>query len=249
MERDLLLGVVGEVGLPSGRLHRMGHWRPSTHAEKRREWATRRHQPFGPAPYPGRRDDDLRLGTAEARQLRVARAPERDLKADGANGHDLQQAVLTAAFPVVGGVDVARQLLHVGLVPVDELRVDVMPVLLGAGLWFFESRDPDRIQLKKIAAQDGGAPAEPSLRFRVKKWTHQRRRWPRKCRGSSVGQRPSICNRLDDLLAAWLRARGATVPMAPPEQSADTAQVLQLRTPRPTGWTGPGNTAPSVRSR
>ncbi len=35
------------------------------------------------------------------------------------------------AVTVVGGMDVIRQLLHAGLV--DELRVDVMPVLLGAG--------------------------------------------------------------------------------------------------------------------
>jgi len=36
------------------------------------------------------------------------------------------------AVTVVGGADVTRQLLAAGLV--DELRVDVMPVLLGAGL-------------------------------------------------------------------------------------------------------------------
>jgi dihydrofolate reductase len=79
----------------------------------------------------------------------------------------VEQATAVAgnkAVMVVGGVDVARQLLHVGLV--DELRVDVMPVLLGAGLRFFENIDPDRIQLEKIAAQDVGA--RTSLRFRVK---------------------------------------------------------------------------------
>ena len=79
----------------------------------------------------------------------------------------VEQATAVAgnkAVMVVGGVDVARQLLHVGLV--DELRVDVMPVLLGAGLRFFENIDPDRIQLEKIAAQDVGA--RTSLRFHVK---------------------------------------------------------------------------------
>ena len=79
----------------------------------------------------------------------------------------VEQATAVAgnkAVMVVGGVDVARQLLHVGLV--DELRVDVMPVLLGAGLRFFENIDPDRIQLEKIAAQDVGA--RTGLRFRVK---------------------------------------------------------------------------------
>src|SRR5215204_1989858 len=41
------------------------------------------------------------------------------------------------AVQVVGGVDVAQQLLRAGLA--DELRIDVMPVLLGAGRRFFEN--------------------------------------------------------------------------------------------------------------
>jgi dihydrofolate reductase len=69
------------------------------------------------------------------------------------------------AVVVVGGVSVARQLLHAGLV--DELSVDVMPVLLGAGLRFFGSADLELVQLEKIDVRQVGA--RTSLRFRVKK--------------------------------------------------------------------------------
>jgi dihydrofolate reductase len=69
------------------------------------------------------------------------------------------------AVQVVGGVSVAQQLLHAGLV--DELRVDVMPVLLGAGLRFFGNTGLERVQLEKIGVQDVGA--RTTLSFRVKK--------------------------------------------------------------------------------
>jgi dihydrofolate reductase len=64
---------------------------------------------------------------------------------------------------VVGGPSVARQLLRAGLV--DELHVDVMPVVLGAGLRFFEGDGGAQIGLEKIAVQEVGA--RTSLRFRV----------------------------------------------------------------------------------
>jgi dihydrofolate reductase len=67
------------------------------------------------------------------------------------------------AVQVVGGVSVARQLLHAGLV--DELRVDVMPLLLGAGLRLLDDSDLERVKLEKIGVQEVGA----SLSFRVKK--------------------------------------------------------------------------------
>src|SRR5688572_22884754 len=41
------------------------------------------------------------------------------------------------AVQVVGGARVIQQLLQAGLV--DELHVDVMPVLLGGGLWCLEN--------------------------------------------------------------------------------------------------------------
>ncbi len=66
---------------------------------------------------------------------------------------------------VVGGASVAQQLLRAGLV--DELRVDVMPVLLGAGLRFFGNTDLQRVQLEKIGVQEVGV--RTSLSFRVKK--------------------------------------------------------------------------------
>lgn len=66
---------------------------------------------------------------------------------------------------VVGGVSVTKQLLGAGLV--DELHVDVMPVLLGSGLRFLDSSDLEHVQLEKIEVQDVGA--RTSLRFRVKR--------------------------------------------------------------------------------
>jgi dihydrofolate reductase len=67
------------------------------------------------------------------------------------------------AVTVVGGVDVIRQLLHAGLV--DELRVDVMPVLLGAGLRFLDDPSPAHIGLDKIGVEQVGD--RTSIRFRV----------------------------------------------------------------------------------
>ena len=69
------------------------------------------------------------------------------------------------AVQVVGGVSVTQQLLRAGLV--DELRVDVMPVLFGAGLRFFENGNLRRVQLEKIGVQQVGA--RSSLSFRVEK--------------------------------------------------------------------------------
>jgi dihydrofolate reductase len=69
------------------------------------------------------------------------------------------------AVQVVGGVSLARQLLHAGLV--DELHLDVMPLLLGAGLRFFEDTGLERVRLEKIGVQEVGA--RTNLSFRVKK--------------------------------------------------------------------------------
>ncbi len=65
------------------------------------------------------------------------------------------------AVTVVGGVDLDRALLAAGLV--DELRVDVMPVLLGAGLRLFDGTPP--LALEKLGVDDVGP--RTSLRFRV----------------------------------------------------------------------------------
>ena len=65
------------------------------------------------------------------------------------------------AVQVVGGVSVVQALLRAGLV--DELRIDVMPVLLGSGLRLLENVEP--IELEKIGVQEIGA--RTSLRFRI----------------------------------------------------------------------------------
>jgi hypothetical protein len=49
---------------------------------------------------------------------------------------------------------------------VDELRVDVMLVLLGGGLRLFEDAGLERVQLEKLGVQEVGA--RTSLTFRVK---------------------------------------------------------------------------------
>jgi dihydrofolate reductase len=69
------------------------------------------------------------------------------------------------AVTVVGGANVTQQLLRAGLV--DELRVDVMPVLLGSGLRLFEETGRARIELEKIGVQE--MRARTSLSFRVVK--------------------------------------------------------------------------------
>ena len=67
------------------------------------------------------------------------------------------------AVQVIGGASVVQQLLRAGLV--DELHVDVMPVLLGGGLRLFENLDPQRVKLEKKAVQEIGP--RTSLEFRV----------------------------------------------------------------------------------
>ncbi|MDQ2943108.1 MAG: dihydrofolate reductase family protein [Candidatus Dormibacteraeota bacterium] len=69
------------------------------------------------------------------------------------------------AVQMVGGASVAQQLLQAGLV--DELRIDLMPVMLGAGLRFFGNTGLERLELKTIGVQEVGA--RTSLRYRIKK--------------------------------------------------------------------------------
>jgi len=67
------------------------------------------------------------------------------------------------AVQVVGGVSVAQQVLHAGLA--DEVHLDVMPVLLGAGRRFFDNSDHERVHIEKLDVQEVGA--RTTLRFRV----------------------------------------------------------------------------------
>jgi dihydrofolate reductase len=74
------------------------------------------------------------------------------------------QAVAAAgdkAVTVIGGASVFQQALNGGFV--DELHVDVMPVLLGKGLRLFDIGR--RVLLEKIGVQEVGE--RTSLRFRV----------------------------------------------------------------------------------
>ncbi|WP_029430895.1 dihydrofolate reductase family protein [Blastococcus sp. URHD0036] len=72
-----------------------------------------------------------------------------------------REAAGDRAVTVVGGADLNRQLLAAGLA--DELHVDVMPVLLGAGLPLFAGIGHHR--LEKLGVDEVGV--RTSLRFRV----------------------------------------------------------------------------------
>ena len=68
------------------------------------------------------------------------------------------------AVQAVGGASAAQQLLLANLV--DELRLDVMPVLFGTGLRFW-GEGLGRLALQKLAVQEVGV--RTSLRFRVQR--------------------------------------------------------------------------------
>ena len=63
------------------------------------------------------------------------------------------------------GASVIQQVLRAGLV--DELHVEVMPVLLGAGLRLFDGPGLERVNLAKMGVREVGVMTE--LRFRVAK--------------------------------------------------------------------------------
>lgn len=65
---------------------------------------------------------------------------------------------------VIGAASTGQQCLTAGLV--DELHIDIMPVLLGGGLRFFEDIDATSIQLERIKVIElpGG---RTHLRFRI----------------------------------------------------------------------------------
>jgi dihydrofolate reductase len=65
----------------------------------------------------------------------------------------------------IGGADTAHQLLNAGLV--DELQVDIMPILLKRGLRFFDYLKGEAVELEKIKVREVGP--RTSIRFRVLK--------------------------------------------------------------------------------
>ena len=80
-------------------------------------------------------------------------------------GSAVAQATAAAgdkAVTVVGGADLNRQLLGAGLG--DELRVDIMPLLLGGGRRLFDGLLPG-VRLEKMGVEDVGV--RTSLSFRV----------------------------------------------------------------------------------
>jgi hypothetical protein len=62
---------------------------------------------------------------------------------------------------VVGGPSLIQQPLDAGLV--DELRVGIMPVVLGDGLGLLENLDPERPRLEKPEVREVGGQNEPRL--------------------------------------------------------------------------------------
>jgi len=76
-----------------------------------------------------------------------------------------KEAAGDRAVTIVGGASVVRDLLSAGLV--DELRVDVMPVVLGGGLRFLDNVDAEDLDLDRIDVQQVGE--RTSLRFTVAK--------------------------------------------------------------------------------
>jgi dihydrofolate reductase len=66
---------------------------------------------------------------------------------------------------VIGGANTAQQCLKAGLV--DEIHIDIMPVLLCTGLRLFENLGVQPIELEKIAVFEG--PVRTEIKFRVVK--------------------------------------------------------------------------------
>lgn len=66
---------------------------------------------------------------------------------------------------VMGGAHTAREFLRAGLV--DEIRLQLVPVLLGAGTRLFDHLDAGRVELERTGL--AGSPQVTHLRFRVVK--------------------------------------------------------------------------------
>jgi dihydrofolate reductase len=66
---------------------------------------------------------------------------------------------------IIGGAHIAQQCLRAGLV--DELRIGIVPVLLGAGLRFFEHLSDMQIELEKTRILE--SPGRTDIVFRVVK--------------------------------------------------------------------------------
>ena len=65
---------------------------------------------------------------------------------------------------IIGGASTGQQALRAGLV--DELHIDLMPILLGGGLRLFDALEPDQIRLERIQVTELPA-GRTHLRFRT----------------------------------------------------------------------------------
>jgi dihydrofolate reductase len=66
---------------------------------------------------------------------------------------------------IQGGTDIIRQYLEAGLL--DELQIQLIPILFGDGTRLFEGLDPEGIELRKMSSTD--TPAATHFRFEVLK--------------------------------------------------------------------------------
>ncbi|RXZ73244.1 dihydrofolate reductase family protein [Agromyces albus] len=73
-------------------------------------------------------------------------------------------AAAAASVCIMGGADVARQALALGLV--HEVRLHLAPVLLGGGARLFPDSSPHRIELDPLGVQQGALATH--LRYRVR---------------------------------------------------------------------------------
>lgn len=65
---------------------------------------------------------------------------------------------------VWGGADIIRQYVEAGLL--DEMRLHLIPILLGGGIRLFEGLDPEGIKLSKISAVD--TPGATHIRYQLR---------------------------------------------------------------------------------
>lgn len=65
---------------------------------------------------------------------------------------------------VIGGADIAQQIIKAGLA--DEIEIGIMPILLGAGLRFFEHLGTKEVQLEKIRVLESPG-SRTDIKFRV----------------------------------------------------------------------------------
>lgn len=76
-------------------------------------------------------------------------------------------AASAAAVCILGGAEVARQALALGLV--DEARLHLVPVLLGAGSRLFSDTEPRRVELEPLSVEQGARATH--LQYRVQRST------------------------------------------------------------------------------